>query len=230
MDVDALLVAIDAEADAEAEQILATADAEVESSRRRGTTDAARLEAEARSSRDGQLRAELARRRAVADLELARVERAAIEDGRQAIDRELHRLLAGRRERPDYRRLLSVLLEEAASVAIPTVIRVDPADAELVTDVAGAMRLDAEVRPDLESIGGLAVQTADGRLVIDTLEERLRNADPLLRVAIASEFMRIVDAAGEPREGDPGGGSPALSAGAGTRDPALEPRTTDGGG
>lgn len=227
MELDALLDAIGRDAEAEIERIVTAADAEVESIHQGATIDAERVGREAGRSRDGQLRSEVDRRRAIAELGLAKIERAAIEDGRRAIEVELVRLLASQRARFDYRSLLDELLEEAASVASPSVVHVDPRDATLVAEIAATRHLDIEVRPDLASMGGLTVETSDGRLVINTVEERLRNADPALREALARHVERIVDGAAESPAHRPDDGfiaSPVspLTAGAESR-----PRTKD---
>lgn len=227
MELDALLDAIGREAEAEIARIDAAADAEVESILRRAAIDAQRVGSEARASRDAQLRSEAERRRAAADLDSTRIERAALEDGRRVIEGELARLLASRRVRSDYRSLLGALLEEAAAVASPATVRVDPRDASLMAEVAASMHLDVEVRPGAETVGGLEVETQDGRVVVNTIEERLRNADPALSEALASHFERIIQGDVEPpshrpdRSIDSPAASPATS-------PQVSPRTAGG--
>lgn len=229
MKVGPLLAAILRDAEAEIERVAATADAEVESIHSRAAIDAERAAREARASRDPQLRSEVDRRRAIADVDVASIERAAVEDARRATDAELRRLLAARRDGPDYGALLAALLAEAASVADLRLVRVDPMDAAIMADVAASMGLDVEVRPDLGSIGGLEAETSDGRRVVNTLEERLRNAEPVLREALATHFERLLEVAAQPIAHRSNGEATGIPAGSRTASPATASRTRDGG-
>jgi vacuolar-type H+-ATPase subunit E/Vma4 len=98
--------------------------------------------------------------------------------------RETAARLAGIRAGPDYRAVLDRLIDESRAVlGAGTVIRVDSADAALVTDLM-AGRGDGDrirVDPSLETAGGIELWADDGRRVTNTLEARLEKAEPHLR-------------------------------------------------
>jgi hypothetical protein len=101
---------------------------------------------------------------------------------------------AGLRTTGAYPDLFRALVAEARA-ALPAAreLRVDQRDLELATPHAGGLRLD----PTLETWGGVELVSDDGRTVRNTVEERLANAELLLRrrfaqrLATATEFVRL---------------------------------------
>ena len=81
-----------------------------------------------------------------------------------------------------YPRLFGALLAEARA-ALPgaTELRVDRRDLSLATPLARGLRVD----PALETWGGVELASDDGRVIRNTVEERLANADVLLRSRFA---------------------------------------------
>ena len=172
--------AILAEARAKAERILAEARDEVEAKRRR------LVEAEM-----GTLRAEQARR-----LNEARLA------GQKRLSTERHRLIAAAFEEAEaqlarlrrssgYRDMLRALLAEAVAELGPSrlIVRTDPADANLATELVGELGLSASVEPTLSCIGGLDLCDAEGRIVVhNTFESRLRQAHEVRWDEISAEI------------------------------------------
>ena len=56
-------------------------------------------------------------------------------------------------------------------------LRVDRRDLDLATPLARGLRVD----PTLDTCGGIELASDDGRIIRNTVEERLANADLLLR-------------------------------------------------
>lgn len=76
------------------------------------------------------------------------------------------------RDRPGYVDRFTALKDEALeALPEPSRVRVDPRDASLAPDA----------EPTLVSWGGVELEAADGRIVRNTLEERLARAEPELR-------------------------------------------------
>jgi len=169
-----VLAAIRRDADEEAARILGEAREEAARIGRAADEEAVRLHGallrEAERERDERMR----RAECAARLEARRREREAREAWYQeAVGRVRERLEAARRD-PRYARWFAALREEAER-ALPdaTVLRTDPMDAGLVHDAG----LDAT----LATWGGVELAADDGRVVRNTLEERLRRAEPALR-------------------------------------------------
>ena len=93
--------------------------------------------------------------------------------------------LAGLRATGAYPDLFRALLAEARA-ALPEAheLRVDRRDVELARPLAGGLRLD----PTLETWGGVELVSDDGRTVRNTVEERLANAELLLRRRFAQRL------------------------------------------
>jgi V/A-type H+-transporting ATPase subunit E len=75
-----------------------------------------------------------------------------------------------------------LVLESVAALPSATSLRVDPRDEALLREVMAELGLSIEVRAQLEVLGGVEVSSPDGRTVRNTFEERLRNAEPGLRI------------------------------------------------
>ena len=63
-------------------------------------------------------------------------------------------------------------------------LHVDPLDAAL----AGTVAPDLRIEPTLDTWGGVELASDDGRTIRDTLEERLANAELLLRQRFAERL------------------------------------------
>jgi vacuolar-type H+-ATPase subunit E/Vma4 len=182
MALDDLLRAIETEADAEraraAEEAAAAAAKIVEDARR----DADALEAELADAGAADGRAAAARERALARLDAAATIRSSREEAFESLLSGIRAELATVREASAYPELFHTLVAESRA-ALPAAreLRVDPRDADLASGVAGALR----VEPALDTWGGVELVSDDGRTVRDTLEERLANAELVLRERLA---------------------------------------------
>lgn len=99
--------------------------------------------------------------------------------------------LAGSREGAGYDALFSRLLVEALEGVdrVDLVVRVDPRDAELATQVLDAKGLAAQVESDLTTAGGVVVESAGGRVIRrNTLEDRMDRA----RSFVAADVARVL--------------------------------------
>jgi len=148
---------------ARADEVLAQAQALAAQSR-------AEMEADAESEAAGLRTRELDRAR----LRVQRTEQEARETIYQAAHAQVRAALELSRSGEDYPRLFRALLQEAQR-ALPdaAVVRIDPRDAGLAEGIS--------IETTLHSWGGAELVAADGRLVRNTLEERLRRAEPELR-------------------------------------------------
>ena len=72
---------------------------------------------------------------------------------------------------------------------------VDPRDEDLARRTVAELGTDIAVEPALETWGGVVGDGGDGCLARNTLEERLANAEPALRLVLA----RIAPAAADTR-------------------------------
>ena len=84
-----------------------------------------------------------------------------------------------------YRALLRALIGEClAALPAATVLRVDARDERLAAELLGELEVEVELQvvADLETAGGVELEHDDGRAVRNTIEERLANAEPTLRL------------------------------------------------
>jgi len=178
MALDDLLRAIEAEADEERvraeREKAASAVAIVDAARRQAAATEAQLVREAEAA--SQAAAE--RVRAVARLRAADTVRAAREEAYVSLVGRVREELRALRGSAAYQRVFAALLNESRAV-LPDAreLRVDRRDQELAASMAGDLRVVAV----LDTWGGLELADEDGRTVRNTLEERLANADLLLR-------------------------------------------------
>ena len=82
----------------------------------------------------------------------------------------------------------SLLAESRAALPAARELRVDPRDLDLAMALAGELRVD----PALDTWGGVELACDDGRTIRNTLEERLANAEPLLRRRFARRLATAV--------------------------------------
>ena len=94
-------------------------------------------------------------------------------------------------QRPDYPVLFASLAREALDgVDGPVVIRVSAADADLARQTVAQLGIAAEVRGDLDTAGGLVVESADGKIVRrNTFEDRLERARPYIQADVARVLL-----------------------------------------
>jgi vacuolar-type H+-ATPase subunit E/Vma4 len=192
MALEDLLRAIEAEADEERRRAererAASATAIVEAAGR----EAADLTARLTAAPEKQSVAAADRVRAMARLRAAAAVRAAREEAYVSVLNRVREQLAALRGSPRYPAVFRALLDESRA-ALPDAgeVRVDGRDAELAESMTGGLRVVA----GLNTWGGLELAGDDGRTVRNTLEERLANADLLLRGRFARWLDSSVEAA-----------------------------------
>jgi len=177
-----VLEAIRREASEEAERRLDDARQRAQAIEDEAHVQAERLreQMEAEAAREG---AESLRQQVqAARLQALRETRRRREEIFQQAQAEVRQALSTARDEENYPALLEALVAEART-ALPdaALARVDPRDA--------AREPSAE--PCLETWGGVELEAADGRIVRNTLEERLRRAEPELR-RLAARAMGLV--------------------------------------
>ena len=175
------------EADAAAER--ARADRELASEAaaivRRARREARALSAELAAAPEPAARADADRARALARLDAARAMRGEREEAFASLLTGVRAELGALRAGAGYPRLFGALLAEARA-ALPgaTDLRVDRRDLRLATPLARGLRVDAT----LETWGGVELASDDGRVIRNTVEDRLANADVLLRSRFAERL------------------------------------------
>jgi len=184
-----LLTALEADAATETERLRAETDAEasriVESAQR----EARELEQQAARADEADIAREFERRSSEARLAAAAVLRDEHEACVATLQAALRRRLGALRETDGYPAVLRALIEESlAAISSASLLRVDPRDAQLARDIVRELDVRLELKPDLDTLGGVEVMASDRRTVRNTLEERLRNAEPALR-ALAGELL-----------------------------------------
>lgn len=146
-------------------------------------------------------RARILNRARIQALEL--VGQARQEFSQEAFERVSQRLSGCRDQQPDYPDLLGRLvdgaLEALDSAGAPVVLRADPRDRahleSLIQDYGPELRIEY----DLDSLGGVIAESADGRLtVINTFESRLGRARRSLELTLAAVFEDQPEAQPEP--------------------------------
>jgi vacuolar-type H+-ATPase subunit E/Vma4 len=182
MALDDLLRAIQADADADRARAADDAAAAAADVIERARRDANALETELADAGVAQGHAAAARERALARLDAAASIRSARENAFVSLVSGIRAELAAVRDTPAYPELFHALVAESrAALPSAVVLRVDPRDVDLASGVAYGIR----VEPTLDSWGGVELASDDGRTVRNTLEERLANAELLLRQRLA---------------------------------------------
>jgi vacuolar-type H+-ATPase subunit E/Vma4 len=120
-------------------------------------------------------------------LDAATAVRVAREEAYLSLLDRVREKLAALRVSPAHPAVFRAILNESRT-ALPDAVemRVDGRDADLAESMAGDLRVVA----DLDTWGGVELVGDDGRTVRNTVEERLANADLLLR----GRFARWLDA------------------------------------
>jgi len=182
MALDDILAAIRDETEQQIEVLGAEAQARVAT-----ILDRARAESADVETRETHARDRLAQRDADRTINQARlvVDRR-LRETRENIYREANQATAARlaalRDSSDYPDLLGRLLDESRA-ALPrgTTVRIDAADAAVMEQLLRQRGAASSVVADLQTMGGLELDTGDGRRVANTLETRLARAEPQLR-------------------------------------------------
>jgi V/A-type H+/Na+-transporting ATPase subunit E len=102
---------------------------------------------------------------------------------------EVHARLILLRSSDSYRSVMrSLIVESLEALPAAAVLRVDARDEALVARILAELGRVLEVRAELETAGGVAVSSADGRAVRNTFDERLANAEPELRMLFGKDW------------------------------------------
>ena len=177
-----LLAAIEADAHAERELAEGQVTAEAAVIRAEARQHASRLLTELSAATEPQALADAEHIRAVARLDAASAVRDAREQAFSSLVAGIRTALGSLRDSPDYPKLFRrLVLESLAALPEARELRVDPRDAELAASVVDGL----DIVEALDSWGGVELVAKDGRTVRNTLEERLHNADMLLRTRFA---------------------------------------------
>ena len=187
-----LLNAIEAEATSERERLEADSKAEAAAIVAAAHEEAARARGEILRARAPATEAEADRRLALARLEAGRLEREAREEAFDGLLAGARTLLADARREPAYRESLGALLAEAlAALPDASTARVHPDDEASVSDLARETGSRLAVVPDAAVAGGVVLESAGGRVLRNTLPERLANAEPGLRSWYGARLERL---------------------------------------
>ena len=177
-----LLSAIEADAKEERARLDESSRAEVEAILSRARAEAETARAEPVETQEPELQREADRRIGAARVEAARLLREVREESFGDLLEETRKRLGTLRGTDQYGGVLRALLQEAhAALSNARVMRVDPRDESLASELAGEYGLTVE--PTLRTAGGLELADDDGRSLRNTFEERLANAEPELRMA-----------------------------------------------
>jgi vacuolar-type H+-ATPase subunit E/Vma4 len=129
------------------------------------------------------VQAEVEQRRARARLSAAAAVREAREEAFREFLAAVRERLAVLRDGAEYPSVLRALIREGATaLAAATVLRVDPRDERLAASLVRDLDLALDVVAVLDTAGGVDLASGDGRTVRNTVEERLANAEPALRL------------------------------------------------
>ncbi len=186
-----LLQAIQADADQEVARLARTAATEADLLVEQARVAARALQVELAAAPEGAARRSAERATALARLAAAAAVRQEREDGFAVVLDGVRTELAALRGSDSYPQLMRELVAESrAALPEASVLCIDPRDADLARLLAGELRLEAV----LTTWGGVELVSDDGRRVRNTLEERLANAKPALRL----RFAHRIDHSAEP--------------------------------
>ena len=178
-----LLAGLQAEAAAEEAALEAETRAEVTRIGEQAQAEARLLREHALQADEDELRREAEALRARARLAAAAAVRRAREDAFDELLVEVRGRLGALRESATYPALLRALLREGLS-ALPaaTSLRVDPRDERLAADLVAELDAELQIVATLETAGGVELTRGEDRAVRNTVEDRLANAEPTLRL------------------------------------------------
>jgi len=179
--------ALDEQADKECDDILATARAQAEAIKADAEEQAAGICAACVEHTESAMQRKAAKRINAARLEgkkkVAAVKEAAVSDAFAKAGEKL----ASARTLPTYPGVFKALVAEAiAGLTGDMVLLVDPADEALARQVLGELGVDAEMRADISTSGGVAVLTGNGRIMRrNTFEDRLEKVSHSIQSEVA---------------------------------------------
>jgi V/A-type H+/Na+-transporting ATPase subunit E len=178
-----LLAGLQAEAAAEEAELEAETRAEVTRIGEQAQAEARLLREQALQADEDELRREAEALRARARLAAAAAVRQAREDAFHELIAEVGGRLEALRESASYPGLLRALLRESLS-ALPaaTSLRVDSRDERLAADLVAELDAELQIVATLETAGGVELTRGGDRAVRNTVEDRLANAEPTLRL------------------------------------------------
>jgi len=188
MALEDILQAMELEARAEIEKVMAQAEAEAASIAAQAEEEARAINERHHSSALARLQNErwrpIHKARFAATREVAEAREALIEEAFAAAGEELARLRQSPRYPESFRRLVREIVNELG----PRLhLLVDVRDEALARRIAAEMGLEAEISTGLKTAGGLEASTLDGRVtVVNTFESRLELGRSPLRGRIAS--------------------------------------------
>lgn len=178
-----LLAGLEAEAAAETARLEAETREEAERIVEAARAEARALQEQAAHAGEAELRREAEQRRALARLAAAAAVREAREEAFRQFLAEVRARLDALRESSEFPAVLRSLIRESrAALPSATTLRIDPRDASLTAGLLGELDLELDVVAALETAGGIELSSDDGRTVRNTIEERLANAEPALRL------------------------------------------------
>jgi vacuolar-type H+-ATPase subunit E/Vma4 len=178
-----LLAGLEAEAAAEEAQLEAETSAEVIRIGDAAQAEARLLEDEALRGIEDEIRRETEARRARARLAAAAAVRQARDDSFRGCLEEVRGRLEVIRNDSSYPTVFRALLRESlAALPTATVLRVDPRDERLAAHVLAELGVDLELVGTLQTAGGVELARGEDRAVRNTVEDRLANAGPALRL------------------------------------------------
>jgi V/A-type H+/Na+-transporting ATPase subunit E len=188
-----LLAGLKAEAAAEEAQLEVETSAEVSRIEAAAESDARLLREDALREAEDDLRREAEARRARARLAAAAAVRQAREDSfREFLDDVRGRLEAVRNS-PSYPTVLRALLRESlAALPSATVVRVDPRDERMAAHLLTELDVDLEIVGTLQTAGGVELACGEDRAVRNTVENRLENAEPALRLLFGEAQQAVI--------------------------------------
>lgn len=178
MALDDLLAAIEADAIAERRRTELAMDERSAAILAAGRRDAAGIAAEWARDSESAARAEADQIRSLARIDAAALIRNAREQAFQVLLDQLRERLASLRGTSRYPALFrGLVLESRDRLPTARVLHIDPRDAALAEQFAAEL----DIGVTLDCWGGLELSDNEGRTVRNTLEERLLNAELLLR-------------------------------------------------
>jgi vacuolar-type H+-ATPase subunit E/Vma4 len=191
-----LLAGLEAEAASDTTRLEAETRQEANRIVEAAQADARALQEQAARASEQELQHEVEQRHARARLSAA----AAVRDAREEAFREflaaVRVRIAALREGAEYPSVLGALIRESTTVlAAGTVLRVDGRDERLVSELIEDIDPQLNVVAALETAGGVELASADGRTVRNTVEERLANAEPALRLLFGEALAGRLPAA-----------------------------------
>lgn len=187
MAIEDIFKALEEQADAEVNQILHTATVQSDSIEHEARDEAERITSGRMAAAEEQVRSRSAKAVNAARLQVRRDLAAVRDEAVDAVFAEAVERLKVMRGKSEYERVFTALAKEALQgVDGACEIEVAPQDADLAKKVVGKMGVQFTVSPTLDTVGGLAVRTDNGRVVRrNTFESRLSKVRSLASAQLA---------------------------------------------